>query len=77
MIIFFKNDDYSQFGVQINVKFRAENKLKELTSYFQSGGERSVSTMLYLISLQELTKCPFRLVDEINQVFIVCVDVFG
>jgi len=52
------------------VKFRAENKLKELTSHFQSGGERSVSTMLYLISLQELTKCPFRLVDEINQVFL-------
>lgn len=23
--------------------------------------------MLYLISLQELTPCPFRLVDEINQ----------
>ncbi|XP_066935850.1 structural maintenance of chromosomes protein 5-like [Clytia hemisphaerica] len=61
------NDDYSQYGIQINVKFRAENKMKELTSYFQSGGERSVSTMLYLISLQELTKCPFRLVDEINQ----------
>lgn len=60
-------DDYSKYGVQISVKFRAENKLKELTSFFQSGGERSVSTMLYLISLQELTKCPFRLVDEINQ----------
>lgn len=29
--------------------------------------ERSVSTMLYLISLQDLTPCPFRLVDEINQ----------
>lgn len=29
--------------------------------------ERSVATMLYLISLQELTPCPFRLVDEINQ----------
>lgn len=30
--------------------------------------ERSVSTMLYLISLQDLTPCPFRVVDEINQV---------
>lgn len=29
--------------------------------------ERSVATMLYLISLQDLTPCPFRLVDEINQ----------
>jgi hypothetical protein len=26
-----------------------------------------VSTMLYLVSLQDLTPCPFRLVDEINQ----------
>lgn len=36
-----------------------------LPSY--SHQERSVATMLYLISLQELTPCPFRLVDEINQ----------
>jgi len=26
-----------------------------------------VSTMMYLASLHMLTKCPFRLVDEINQ----------
>ena len=38
-----------------------------LDAHRQSGGERSVSTMLYLISLQELTKAPFRVVDEINQ----------
>jgi hypothetical protein len=37
------------------------------SSHRQSGGERSVSTMLYLIALQEFTKCPFRVVDEINQ----------
>ncbi|CAI5488604.1 unnamed protein product, partial [Closterium sp. Naga37s-1] len=29
--------------------------------------ERSVSTILYLVSLQDLTRCPFRVVDEINQ----------
>jgi chromosome segregation ATPase len=29
--------------------------------------ERSVSTMLYLMALQDMTHCPFRLVDEINQ----------
>ena len=29
--------------------------------------ERSVSTILYLVSLQDLTHCPFRVVDEINQ----------
>ena len=64
------DNDYKKFGVEIQVKFRAADKLKVLTPHHQSGGERSVSTMLYLISLQEMTKCPFRLVDEINQVRI-------
>ena len=27
--------------------------------------------MLYLMALQELTKCPFRVVDEINQVLAI------
>lgn len=51
--------------------YRSTERLKVLTAHHQSGGERSVATMLYLISLQELTKCPFRVVDEINQVFIL------
>ena len=50
------------------MKFRARDSLHVLTPFHQSGGERSVSTMLYLMALQELTKCPFRIVDEINQV---------
>ena len=28
-----------------------------------------MSTMMYMIGLQEMTKCPFRVVDEINQVY--------
>jgi hypothetical protein len=32
-----------------------------------SGGERAVSTIMYLMALQELTSAPFRVVDEINQ----------
>ena len=43
-------------------------ELKPLDKNVQSGGERSVATMLYLIAMQNLTECPFRLVDEINQV---------
>jgi len=54
--------------VRIRVKFRDTEQLAELTPFQQSGGERSVSTVLYMISLQELTCCPFRCVDEINQV---------
>ena len=60
--------DYDKYGVQIKVKFRAKDELHVLTPFHQSGGERSVSTMLYLMALQELTRCPFRVVDEINQV---------
>lgn len=33
----------------------------------QSGGEKSVSTMFFLLALQDVTTCPFRVVDEINQ----------
>ncbi|KAM9641910.1 structural maintenance of chromosomes protein 5 isoform 2-T2 [Trichechus inunguis] len=60
-------DDYDKYGIRIRVKFRDTTQLHELTPYHQSGGERSVSTMLYLMALQELNRCPFRVVDEINQ----------
>ncbi|KAH3767968.1 structural maintenance of chromosome protein [Pelomyxa schiedti] len=59
--------DFEKYGIEISVKFREEVPLAPLTAQTQSGGERSVATMLYLLSLQTLTSCPFRLVDEINQ----------
>jgi len=59
--------DFSKYGIQISVKFRDTDQLHLLDSHFQSGGEKVVATMLFLISLQDLTQCPFRLVDEINQ----------
>ena len=49
------------------VRFKEEQELRSLDKHTQSGGEKSVSTMLYLVSLQELTDFPFRVVDEINQ----------
>lgn len=61
------NDDFENYALDIFVKFRAIEELHALNANRQSGGERAVSTMLYLISLQDLTKCPFRVVDEINQ----------
>ena len=30
--------------------------------------------MLYLMALQDITSCPFRVVDEINQVVIAMLD---
>ncbi|KAL3866036.1 hypothetical protein ACJMK2_043377 [Sinanodonta woodiana] len=60
-------EDYGRYGIRIRVKFRDGESLKELTPHHQSGGERSVATVLYMLSLQELARCPFRCVDEINQ----------
>jgi chromosome segregation ATPase len=60
-------DEFSQYALDIHVKFREGEPLHALDKNRQSGGERAVATMLYLISLQNLTKCPFRVVDEINQ----------
>ena len=62
------SEEFSEYGVCIKVSFRKEEQLQELTAWQQSGGEKSVSTMMYMIALQEMTKCPFRVVDEINQV---------
>lgn len=59
--------DFDKYGVHIKVKFRQTGQLQVLSAHHQSGGERSVSTILYLVSLQDLTNCPFRVVDEINQ----------
>lgn len=61
------DEEYDKYGIRIRVKFRSSDQLHELTPHHQSGGERSVSTMLYLMALQELNRCPFRVVDEINQ----------
>ncbi|KAI8330175.1 P-loop containing nucleoside triphosphate hydrolase protein [Chlamydoabsidia padenii] len=62
-----RDEDYSKWGIEIRVKFRDHEKLQLLTGQRQSGGERAVSTILYLMSLQSLARAPFRVVDEINQ----------
>lgn len=62
-----QEEDYDKWGITIYVKFRENERLQSLTAHRQSGGERSVSTIIYLMSLQALSKSPFRVVDEINQ----------
>ncbi|EDO15954.1 hypothetical protein Kpol_1044p13 [Vanderwaltozyma polyspora DSM 70294] len=62
-----KPNNFSNWQVKILVKFRDNESVRELTSQSQSGGEKAVSTALYIISLQNFTKAPFRVVDEINQ----------
>lgn len=61
------DEDFRSWEIDIRVKFRDSEKLCSLSAQRQSGGERSVTTILYLLSLQQLNKAPFRVVDEINQ----------
>ena len=59
--------DFEKWAINISVKFRENEPLTLLDSHRQSGGERAVSTIFYLMALQTLSKAPFRVVDEINQ----------
>ncbi|MCP9263265.1 Structural maintenance of chromosomes protein 5 [Dirofilaria immitis] len=59
--------DILNYGIIVTAKFREGERLRQLTHQTQSGGERSVTTMLYILALQKLTTVPFRCVDEINQ----------
>ena len=67
-----RQDDLSKYGLSIWVRFRGCERLRELTAQQQSGGERAVSTALYLLALQSMSAVPFRCADEINQVTYVC-----
>ncbi|CEP63655.1 DNA repair ATPase SMC5 LALA0_S08e07580g [Lachancea lanzarotensis] len=58
---------YTEWEMNIMVKFRDSAPLKKLDFHTQSGGEKAVSTVLYMVALQEFTSAPFRIVDEINQ----------
>ncbi|KAJ2776292.1 Structural maintenance of chromosomes protein 5 [Coemansia javaensis] len=61
------DEDYGAWGVEIRVAFRKDERMRVLDNHRQSGGERAVSTILYLQSMQDLVAAPFRVVDEINQ----------
>ena len=59
--------DFANWSIHVSVKFRESEPLSLLDSHRQSGGERAVSTIFYLMALQSLSRAPFRVVDEINQ----------
>ncbi|OAA43501.1 structural maintenance of chromosome complex subunit SmcA [Beauveria brongniartii RCEF 3172] len=62
-----KDEDFEQWALNIMVRFRESETLQQLTAHRQSGGERAVSTIFFLMALQSLAQSPFRVVDEINQ----------
>ncbi|WVQ72935.1 hypothetical protein IAR50_002497 [Cryptococcus sp. DSM 104548] len=59
--------DYGRWGIKIMVAYRDSDDLAVLSGSHQSGGERSLATVTYLMSLSEMSRTPFSLVDEINQ----------
>ena len=61
-------EGYQKYRLELYTKFHdGDEELQILDAKVQSGGERSVSTILFLIALQQLTPAPFRVIDEINQ----------
>ncbi|KAF3988211.1 hypothetical protein FT663_03525 [Candidozyma haemuli var. vulneris] len=62
-----KSERFQDWKLEILVKFRENSELKVLDHQSQSGGERAVSTIFFIMSLQGLTNAPIRIVDEINQ----------
>ncbi|KAM6499999.1 hypothetical protein JOM56_005507 [Amanita muscaria] len=59
-----QHEDYEKWAIDILVKFRDSEKLQVLTAQRHSGGERSLTTILYLMSSTEEARAP---VHEINQ----------
>ncbi|XP_025193514.1 structural maintenance of chromosomes protein 5 [Melanaphis sacchari] len=60
--------DFQAYGLLIKVQFRNDiPSLRLLDAKCQSGGERALTTAIFLLCLQEVTHFPFRIVDEINQ----------
>jgi hypothetical protein len=55
------------YEMVVEVGFRGDGERAELSGARHSGGERAVSTIMYLMALQQMTSAPFRVVDEINQ----------
>lgn len=55
------------FQIDLMVSFKKDTEMTALSSTRQSGGEKSVATLLYLLALQSCTPFPFRVIDEINQ----------
>ena len=66
-----EHSEFDQFAISILVNFHPDRhgrtQKQQLSAGRQSGGEKSVTTMLYLLCLQSVTDAPFRIVDEINQ----------
>lgn len=58
-------DDMEKAGLELTVGFRGSSPVV-LDAYVQSGGERTVAIMAFLLALQQHLKSPIRAVDEFD-----------
>ena len=65
--ISWRKGTFSEYELQLKVTFKTDQDVSVLDGQKHSGGERAVSTIMYLMALQHLISSPFRTVDEINQ----------
>lgn len=61
------SNHYHAENNSINIGYSQSEELQLLNQHRQSGGERAVSTVFYIMALQSMAQAPFRVVDEINQ----------
>jgi len=57
--------DIEKAGIDLLVGFKGSSPMP-LDSFTQSGGERSVALMAFLLALQQYVTCPFRGIDEFD-----------
>jgi len=62
-----EGNQFDKWGLNLLVSYRQGQAPVLLKKTVQSGGERSVATIMFLMALQDMVKSPFRVVDEINQ----------
>jgi structural maintenance of chromosomes protein 5 len=53
---------FKDWGIKIRVGFRGSEKAQVLSAQSHSGGERAVSTIMYLMAAQDMLVSPFRCV---------------
>jgi len=64
-IRFISSRDIEKCGLEILVGFKG-NKPTPLDAFTQSGGERSIAMMAFLLALQQHITSPFRAIDEFD-----------
>ncbi|KAF1744906.1 hypothetical protein MXB_67 [Myxobolus squamalis] len=59
--------NYEKYSLSLMVSYHPGEKLVQLKHNRHSGGEKAVAVMIFLMSIQQLSTSPFKMIDEINQ----------